>query len=40
MLLREFGLYGIILFMTMFTALEFPLILNGQFTSDTYKSHV
>jgi hypothetical protein len=31
MLLRDFGPYGII-FMTVFTALDFPVILDGQFT--------
>jgi hypothetical protein len=32
MLLRDFGPYGII-FITVFTTLDFPIILSGQFTS-------
>jgi hypothetical protein len=32
MLLRDFGPYGII-FMNVFTTLDFPVILDGQFTS-------
>jgi hypothetical protein len=35
MLLRYFGLHGII-FMTVFTAVGFPVILNGQLTSKSY----
>jgi hypothetical protein len=33
MLLRDFGPYEI-LFLTIFTTLDFPVILYGQFTSD------
>jgi hypothetical protein len=33
MLLRDFGPYEI-LFLTIFTTLDFPVILDGQFTSD------
>jgi hypothetical protein len=36
MLLRDFVSYGII-FMTVFTTLDFPVILDGQFTSLCYN---
>jgi hypothetical protein len=36
LLLRDFGPYGII-FMTVFTTLDFPVFINGQFTSDSIK---
>jgi hypothetical protein len=39
MLLRDFGSYVVIFMLCVFTALDFSIILDGQFTNVTYFTY-